>query len=149
MKVSVYLHEEIRAVLCCYGTLDEAINKVLDAGSQGEFDLMNKPQIPVRDGARRFDVDIKNEEYLELLRLYPHNSTKVSLRRLLYWFVENEMYEMLGWEQVCDYRDRNDAKKERIVKRVRQDLETLLTIADNRDYENVETLLKIIRELEK
>lgn len=149
MKLSVYLHDEIRAVLCCYGTLDEVVNRVLDAGSAGEFDLMNKPQIPTRDGAGRYDVDVTNEEYLELLRLHPHNSTKVSLRRLLYWFVENEMYEMLGWEPVKNYVDRNDVKAARIIKRLRQDFEKLLLVIDNRNYENVETAYQIIKDLEK
>lgn len=148
MKMSVYLHDEIRAILCCYGTLDEVINRILDAGSAGEFDVMNKPQIPVREGASRYEVDIVNEEYLELFRVYPQNSTKISLRRLLYWFVENEMYEMLGWEPVKNYVDRNDVKVARIVKRLRQDLEKLLLVIDSRNYEKVENILNIIKELE-
>lgn len=149
MKVSVYLHEEMRAILCCYGTLDDVINRILDAGSEGEFDIMDKPNIGAREGARRFDVDIRNEEYLELMRSYPPNSSKISLRRLIYWFIENEMYEMLGWEPVNDYVDRSEVKKNKLIKRVRQDLEALITVVDSDNYSNVETALQIIKDLEK
>lgn len=149
MKVSVYLHEEMRAILCCYGTLDDVVNKILDAGTAGEFDIMDKPNIGVREGARRFDVDIKNEEYLALMRTHPHNSTKISLRRLLYWFVENEMYEILGWEPVNEYLDRNEAKKNKLITKIRQDLESLIAIIDCDNYDKIETALKIIKDLEK
>lgn len=148
MRVSVYLHDEIKSILCCYGNLDDVINRVLDAGSTGEFDIMNKPQIPAREGAGRYDVDIVNEEYLELLNAYPRNSVKISLRRLLYWFVENEMYEILGWEPINEYTDRNDLKRKRLVKRIRQDLEKLADIIDNDNYDRVDEALKIIKELE-
>lgn len=149
MRVSVYIHEEIRAILCCYGELDDVINKILDAASAGEFDLMDKPNIGVREGARRFDVDVHNEEYLELMRTYPPNSSKISLRRIIYWFVENEMYELLGWEPVNEYRDRSDVKREKLIKRIRQDLESLLTVIDADNYDKIESILQIIKDLEK
>lgn len=148
MKVSVYLHDEIRAILCCYGTLEEVVNKVLDAGSAGEFDVMNKPQIPVRDGAHRFEVDVTNEEYLAILRSYPPNSSKVSLRRLLYWFVENEMYEALGWEVTNKYVDNRDKKRMKLAKRIRQDLEALLQVVDSSIYNQVQEITNFIKELE-
>ena len=146
MLMSIYLHEEIYAILCCYGKLDDVVNKVLEEGMSGSFDIMNCPKLPPRTGARRFEVDVTNEEYIELLNLYPHNSTKISLRRLLYWFVENEMYEVLGWEQKNDYVDKRDMKRQKLLKRIRQQLESLLLITD--DYEKVESAINIIKELE-
>lgn len=148
MVLSVYLHDEIYSILRCYGTLDEVVNRILDEGSAGSFDLMNCPKLPPREGARRFEVDVNNQEYLELLSLYPHNSTKISLRRLLYWFVENEMYLSLGWETSGPYVDKKDVKKQKMAKRIRQNLEALLLLCDEDEYEKVEIALNNIKELE-
>lgn len=148
MKVSVYLHEEIYSILRCYGDIDVVVNKVLDEASKGSFDVMDKPTVPSRDGARRFDVDIRNRDYLELLQAYPPNSARISLRRLLYWFVENEMYEMLDWELVDTYRDKNYGKRMDLIKNIRQNLEKLCTICTGKTREDAERALNLIQGLE-
>lgn len=149
MVMSLYLHDEIHSILRCYGTLDEVINRILDAGTAGEFDFTDKPRVPDRTGARRFNVDVQNEEYLTLVKYHNYNSPKTSLRRLVYWFVENEMYDILEWEVVNNYTDRYYEKRKKLTKRIRQDLETLSNISTAEDFDKIDTALKIIKELEK
>ena len=149
MRMSLYLHDEIYAILRCYGPLNEVINRILDAGTAGAFDIMDKPRVPDRSGARRFDVDVDNEEYLSLLRKHGYNSTRTSLRRLVYWFIENEMYEILDWEVVDLYKDRYFDKRRKLIKSIRRDLETYVSYSEAEEYEKAMEALKIIKDLEK
>ena len=148
MLMSVYLHDEIVSVLKCYGTLDDVVNRILDCASDDVFDLMNKPVAPDRAGARRFDIDIVNQDYLELVKQFPPNSSHISLRRLLYWFVEYEMFEELGWEVTNKYSDRSEEKFKKLITKVRASIETLLTTSRGDKYDKILTMLEIAKELE-
>ena len=111
MTISVYLSTEIYAMLSCFGNIDEVVNKILDAGSQGLIDIMQKPVAPEKKGGRYYNINVVNEEYISLVETYGLKSSKISLRRLLYWFVENEIYNELGWETTAQYVDtETDAK---------------------------------------
>lgn len=148
MKMSVYLHNEICSVLKCFGSLDEVTNKILDAASSGEFDVENKPKVIERSGARRYDVDVQNEDYLELYAIR-RNSPSISLRRLLYWFVENEMYEYLGWEVKSEYKDAAYEKRKKLIIKIRQDLEKLGTLMGGNGRNVVMQAKELILELEE
>lgn len=108
MLTSIYLHRPVAETLLLFGdTLEDSINRILDVCAEGRIDLMDKPACPDRTGAMRYNIDIKNAYYLDLYNYYPVNSSKISLRRLLYWFVDNEIYNELGWraERKLDQRD--------------------------------------------
>ena len=106
MIQSIYLHKEVTSVLQCFGNLSDVVNRVLKAGADGYIDIMDKPVCPNREGAARYEIDITEPYYLELLSTYSPFSSKISLRRLLYWFVENEVYADLAWEQTSEYVDK-------------------------------------------
>lgn len=108
MIISIYLHKEIANTLKTFGNLEEIVNKILIAGAEGAFDITNKPNCLSREGAKRYEINITEPEYLELLKTYPINSSRISLRRLLYWFVENEIYNDLNWVPINNYI--NDGK---------------------------------------
>lgn len=107
MIQKIYLHRPIVAVLKCYGELDEVINRVLSEAANGKFDIMDKPAAPPRQGAGVYAINITEPNYLELIKVYSIYSPKVSLRRILYWFVENEIYNELDWEIVNNYVDKS------------------------------------------
>ena len=119
MLMSVYLHKEVSDVLRYYGKLDDVVNKILEYWETGLIDLEDKPPAPPRDGATRYGIDIKNEEYIDLMRRYPPNSPKISLRRLLYWFVENDVFDELEWYPSEDVERKNNE----IVKKKLEDAE--------------------------
>ena len=115
MEFSVYLHKPIAEVLMCYGDLSEVVNKILEASEQGLFDVVDLPRCPARDGASRYTVNITNEYYLNLLETFPINSPRISIRRILYWFVEQEIYDELGWEVTKEYHNK---EKEKLLKKL-------------------------------
>lgn len=128
MMMSVYLHQYVADILRCFGDLDTAINKVLQACVENNIELTDKPQCPERTGSVRYDVDIVNDEYLALSALYPATSPKISLRRLLYWFVDNEMYTELDWTATNAYQDTVREKIGKKVNKVYADLNSLCRI---------------------
>ena len=128
MKLSLYLHSYITDVLLTYGTLDETINKILDAADEGYFEIENKPSCENRDGANRYNVTVKNDTYLSMLKIYGVKSKAISLRRLVYWFVENEIYNEVGWEPINDYTNRDNAKWNKQLDKVLNELDKLIVL---------------------
>ena len=125
MILSLYLHNDVIDTLQSFGELDDVVNKILDECSVGSFDFTNKPNCRERDGARRINVNITNEDYLIALNTYGVKSKHVSLRRLLYWFVENEIYCDLAWEQVNAYKDSDTERLKRQLVICQSDLTKL------------------------
>ena len=115
MQFSIYLHKPIAETLMCYGNLSDVVNKILDASEEGAFDIIDRPRCPARDGATRYNIEVKSEYYLTMLENYPINSPRISLRRILYWFVEQEIYDELGWEVTSEYCNK---EKEKMLKKL-------------------------------
>lgn len=117
MTLSIYLSTEIYQTLTYFGNLDGVVNKILEAGSQGAFDVMGKPSAPEKVGGRYYKVNVINQDYLSLLEIYGQKNPRISLRRLLYWFVENEVYSELNWiPDTVVVDERNDYKYEILTK---------------------------------
>lgn len=115
MEFSIYLHKPIAEVLMCYGELSDVVNRILEASEEGLFDIIDRPRCPARDGATRYIIDVTSEYYLSMLENFPINSPRISLRRILYWFVENEMYNELGWEVTREYFNK---EKDKMLKKL-------------------------------
>ena len=97
MEFSIYLHDYVIDILHYFGNLEEVINKMLNDLFAAGIDITNKPKPPNRDDAKRLTVRVTNSEYLKLINLFGINSSVISLRRLLYWFVDNSVYTDLNW----------------------------------------------------
>lgn len=110
MIFSIYLHKPIAQTLKCFGELSDVVNRILAAGSEGSFDLVDCPPCPSREGATRYNIDVTDETYISLVESFPMNSSRISLRRILYWFVENEFYDVLEWVPVNNYKDEEKVK---------------------------------------
>lgn len=148
MQISVYLHDEVYSVLKCFGTLDKVVNDILDAVSAGEIELMDKPAAPTRSGAGRYNVNVSNEDYISLIRQMGAKSTRISLRRLLYWFVEEEVYELLGWEMTEDYVDVNDTRTKKRIEALKQQALDLRDRSSVKYYDPLSAIVKILEELQ-
>ena len=126
MIFSVYLHAPIAETLKCYGDLSEVTNKILSCAEQGIFDVVDMPHAPDRSGASRYDIDVTSEFYISLVESFPPNSPRISLRRLLYWFVEQEMYDVLEWVPTFPYISKEKNKILKKIGGIESDLHKLL-----------------------
>lgn len=155
MIFSVYLHDYVADTLKCYGKLDDVVNKILETSEQGIFDVIDMPKCEARDGAIRYNIDITNEYYLSLVNVYSINSPRISIRRLLYWFINQEMPEVLGWSTINEYEDRTVCKIIKKLNFVKAELErvSLLLNKNEKNFlnaaidnlKNVEDMVKYDR----
>lgn len=148
MVLSVYLHKDRADVLKTFGTLDEVVNRILDACDEGAFDIEGKPECEPRDGAARYNIKITNESYINMLQSFGVKSKRISLRRLLYWFVDNEVYDELGWETVNEYVDSSSIKINKIIDDLTDRLDKLWLNVNNYEHDTIieiKTLLNTLR----
>jgi hypothetical protein len=83
---------------------------------------MEKPSAPEKKGGRYHQINIREPDYISLLETYGVKSSRISLRRLLYWFVENEIYDELGWEPVEEFTDCKKTKAYESISELKQAL---------------------------
>lgn len=107
MIQSIYLHKYIVDTLSLFGDLSVVVNRILQEGADGKIDILDRPPCMNRDGAGRYNITITQPEYLELLQCYSVNSPKISIRRIIYWFVDFAIYEQLGWRPTRRYEDKS------------------------------------------
>lgn len=134
MKQSIYLHDYVISTLVMFGNLSDVINDVLRAVEQGDLPIEDLPECENRQGAKRCNVDVTNEYYLSIAEIYGVKSKRISLRRLLYYFVDNELYNELGWEPLHDYIDGYQSKINKCVDKILAEMTRLkIILAKNVD----------------
>ena len=99
IKVSLYLDEYILEVLKAFGDLNTVVNKILECTSQ-TVDIGSLPVAPASKECKRVEVVIEEPTYLSYIQTMGRKSKKLSLKRLIYWFVNNEQYNDYGFEPV-------------------------------------------------
>ena len=107
MIQSVYLHKYVVDTLCLFGDLSVVVNRILQEAADGKIDIIDRPACISRDGAGRYNIAINQQDYLELLQCYSVNSPKISIRRIIYWFVDFAIYEQLDWKPIRKYEDKS------------------------------------------
>ena len=133
MKFSIYLSNDVINILECYGPINDVVNKILECGAEGLFDIMDKPTPPPKENGKQVIVDVIEPNYLALVDMYSVKSSRISLRRLLYWFVDNEVYVELGWEGVQKYQDSNAEKALTLLSNIKLYLYRLEKLTTNCD----------------
>lgn len=148
MKLTVYLADEIVDVLNCYGDLNQVVNKMLEAGANGLIDIMDKPKVPERKGGHYYQIDIQEPNYLSLLESFGTKSSKISLRRLIYWFIENEIYSELDWEVTDEFVESKVSKNYDFLMDLKRDVFKLSKHLPEyfEEFEQINSLLNKIEE---
>lgn len=146
--INVYLHDEIVNILQHFGTLDDVANKIVDLAIAGIFDMETLDKCPPSGNAKKYAINIINSEYLEYREMRGARSSKLSLRRLLYYFVDNELYADLGWQIIkgCTIKDTRITKFNNLLAKILTDLTKLKKTTNN---ENVTCILNAMKELRK
>ena len=146
MKISIYLHKEIIETLRCFGTLDEVINHILDDMS-ANYSLTDLPSCPDRTNAQRCIINITNTEYLELLNIFGPTSPRISLRRIIYYFVENELYNEFNWEFRNEYMSIADSKFNKKINSAISLLETSTKYAKSDIKDTILSICNTLKQL--
>lgn len=110
IKVNVTISEEYYKILRLFGTMDEVVQKALVLAERGEIDFEDCPYVQQYGRLKHVVVTVDNPYYETLRSLYGATSTKISINRLLYYIVDNELYEVYEWKQVNKYNEENEAK---------------------------------------
>ena len=96
MVFNVYLHKYVVDTLRCFGNISDVVNEILNY-CENNNGFMDYPECVDRKGCSRYSIDVHNEQYVELYNTFGATSPRVSLRRIIYWFVDNEIYESEQW----------------------------------------------------
>lgn len=132
-KYSVYLHQDVIDVLECFGKISDVLTKMMKTLVQ--TDLLSGETLgtaPSREDARRIEFFVDDDIVIQL--------TGLPFRQIIYWFVENEVYEQLGWKPIREYRER---EKTRIINgfdRVLSELSKLNSLVNNSLQDVINTL---------
>ena len=148
MTVSIYLERYALDIIQVYGDVDEVINRMLDSANGDEFDVFDKPSIGPRIDSVRYNVNVTNEDYIQLLTTMPVNSPRISLRRFVHWFIDNEMPEQLGWKPVGKYKQKEHDRINKILNNIESEVKSLDKLYDMVGCENHTAFLhKILQQI--
>lgn len=132
-KYSVYLHQDVIDVLECFGKISDVLTKMMKTLVQ--TDLLDGETLgtaPSREDARRIEFFVDDDTVLQL--------TGLPFRQIIYWFVENEVYDQLGWEPVREYREREKTRITNGFDRVLSELSKLNSLVNNSLQDVIDTL---------
>ena len=87
--------------------------------------------------------------YLTLAATFPTNSPRISLRRILYWFVEQEMYDELGWDATKQYESKEKVKILKKLNEVKLRFEKITTLLNYEEKGYAKAILEHIENLEE
>lgn len=108
MKISSYLRPDVVETLMMFGNIHDVTNRILQEGENGSFSLEDIPASEVSKNKVRVNINVTNEYYLSLLETYGIRSPRISISRILTWFVDNEIYNELEWNIVNDFISKKD-----------------------------------------
>lgn len=112
IKVNITISDEYYKILRLFGTMDEVVQKALMLAEKGDIDLETCPYVQQFGRLKHIVVTVNNAYYESLRALHGATSPKASINRLLYYIVDNELYEAYGWKQVNKYNEETEAKIE-------------------------------------
>lgn len=103
MEYNIYIHRYVRDILSQFGDINTVVNHIVDEGMRGKFNIYALDKAPPRTTGDmcQYTITILNKEYNELVQTHGNRSSTVSLRRIIYHFVDNELYEELGWKTIA------------------------------------------------
>lgn len=138
-KIDVRLHEDYYNVLTQFGTLDQVVDKAINAIEAGSIDLDVIPSCPPLTGTHKYIVTVDNLFYDDLVQIYGSHSNHISMRRILYYIVDSELYNALRWEPV-----RNISPTDRRNKRIDNLLYELAKVINSEtDKDRLKILLHV------
>ena len=135
--ISIYLHEGIIDTFRAFGEPKSKMVEALSLMADGVIDIpiggdtIELEKLP-RDGAKRIELDVPDDII--------NNLPKYKIRQLLYWFVDNEMYDELGWKV-------QEHPRRYCISRINKAIKALELVIKSVDYDDKEVVQGIITTL--
>lgn len=144
MIENLYIHPSAADVLYCFGEIGDVVNRIIDELYARNVDIESccREPAPDQSGCRHYKVDIKNADYEALRAAYPAKSSKVSLRRLVNWFVVNEMYFEWGWEPTREYTSNEVQISNRRINDIISRLNSLKLLLNIRHHDTIDDMIR-------
>lgn len=114
MTYRMYLHDDIINTLNVFGDLSTVTERIILEALEHNVDIESLPKAGDRTGATRKNITLFDPqviEYLDSIFYYNSNAPKSPIRNLLYWFVNEEMYNEWSWEPVKDFVEKDETRK--------------------------------------
>lgn len=147
MRISIYIHDQYDATLKMFGDINDVTDRILKYCYDNNIDIASIPKPPARDGARRMEINVFNEDYLNDYSIAP-NSPKFSLRKILYWFVDNTIYEELDWKPINKFIDKKLALINKSIKKLLNEIGRLQFEVNDDDVDTIKEARRLIKNLE-
>ena len=111
MIINLLIDEPTAKIMQYYGDISEVVNKILEHGARGDIPLMDLPPAPQPlPGTKQYKINVTDLNYLKLCDIYGTKSQRISLRRIVYWFMDNEKY--IDFEWTSDKSNYDEGKQE-------------------------------------
>lgn len=148
-NLDIRLHKEYVDVLTQFGTLSYTTNCILSACEIGAIDLFDKPVAPPKDGTQKHIITIDNLWYEQLLDDFGPKNMHISLRRLLYWFVDNEVYNDIGLQIDATKRTVLDTRFAKEKANCIQQLKKLQNLSTRNSRRKLQEIIQSLIEVER
>lgn len=143
MKYNLNISKDYYDILVMFGDINDVIDKVLKIVERGEIDIDNLPDSVVRGPKKHIVVNIDSEWYEHMQGIYGPTSPRISISRLLYYFVDNELYVDYDWKIVRKCDDKTSNKLLKILDDVDRNIGQLKhLVKDTQDYNKLEQIYK-------
>lgn len=148
MVVNVYLDNDIVNMIEYYGSIDDVVNRILDHGTYGDIELIDLPAVEMpKINGKQYKVNVTNQTYIELCELYTTKSSRISLRRIIYWFMYNEKYIEFNWQSENKFINKSHEKIISIVGEIEPLLYKLYKLLD--DNGKIAALKDLLNEIKQ
>lgn len=113
MTYRIYLHEDIITTLSVFGDLSAVTERIILEALDNDINIELLPKAGDRQGAIRKNITIVNSAIVEYLEgiLYDNHAPKSPIRNLLYWFVNEEIYNEWQWTVENNYVEQDNKRK--------------------------------------
>lgn len=145
MTMHLHLHHRLVETLEQFGSLSEVTNRILQLAAEGVYDIHNLPPCPPRKGCLYCSIEVTEPTYLAEYEARGPLDRSISLRRILYWFVDNEIYNELSWQPVND-TTRADKLQQYITIAIKA-VNNAKQLCDTETYTKLETINTLLEAL--
>lgn len=145
MRVSVRVHDEYYKYMTQFGQFAETIDRLLTEINSRQIDFEQFDKVPPVNGTRNIMVEINNSFYIALVEQYGVHNYKISIRRMIYWFVDYDMGNEWGWPIV--QQDSFPSKMSKYVERMEHFCNLALKHSMPPHTDTLQTIQDLIQQL--